>query len=394
VREPPAPRRPRTPTPERELRELQREACTVMAFGLSMQAGEFDIFEFFSAAGELADVKLIKDKNTKRSKGIAYIEFKNRADVLNALQLTGRPLKGVAVLVKSSEAEKNFAWEAQQLQARQSRLALAAQDPGSIPEGTPGGPCRLRVANVPTAGLVESDIRDLFAPFGIVTGVTFERVGGVFAGVAIVQYASWAEGQKARQQMNGCDLVPGQPLQVTLSASGSAHLAAGTEGELDEGDAGGGMRMTGSSRTALMARLSGAAGIEALRPRSEALPLPPGGARVAVSADVDLDQGVVGAASPIPTAALLLKNMFDPAEETEADWASAIQEDTRDECSKYGPVVHCHVDAESRGFVYLKFATTEAAQAAQRALHGRWYANKQIVATFQFAQMYNAHFRL
>lgn len=111
-----APAKPKTPTPERELRELHREACTVMAFGLSMQAEEWDVFEFFSTAGELVDVRLIKDKNTGRSKGIAYIEFKNRADVMNALQLNGRQLKGVAVLVKSSEAEKNFAWEAQQLQ--------------------------------------------------------------------------------------------------------------------------------------------------------------------------------------------------------------------------------------------------------------------------------------
>jgi RNA-binding protein 39 len=43
--------------------------------------------------------------------------------------------------------------------------------------------------------------------------------------------------------------------------------------------------------------------------------------------------------------------------------------------------------------VYLKFATSEAAQAAQRTLHGRFYSGNQIVAEFQFLQIYNQHFK-
>jgi RNA-binding protein 23/39 len=44
--------------------------------------------------------------------------------------------------------------------------------------------------------------------------------------------------------------------------------------------------------------------------------------------------------------------------------------------------------------VYLKFDKVEAAQAASRALHGRWYSGHQIVADYQFAQIYNSHFKL
>ena len=32
-------------------------------------------FEFFSRAGTVVDVKLITDKNTRRSRGLAYIEY-------------------------------------------------------------------------------------------------------------------------------------------------------------------------------------------------------------------------------------------------------------------------------------------------------------------------------
>ena len=84
--------------------------------------------------------------------------------------------------------------------------------------------------------------------------------------------------------------------------------------------------------------------------------------------------------------------MFDPAEETEPEWWIDIGEDVKDECSKHGPVSHIHVDKESRGFVYLKFGSTEGASAARQALHGRWFAGKMIAAEFQFEPVYNKHF--
>ncbi len=44
-------------------------------------------------------------------------------------------------------------------------------------------------------------------------------------------------------------------------------------------------------------------------------------------------------------------------------------------------------------FVYLKFGTVEAAQAAHKALNGRFYSGKQIMVEYQFVQVYNAHFQ-
>jgi hypothetical protein len=45
-----------------------------------------------------------------------------------------------------------------------------------------------------------------------------------------------------------------------------------------------------------------------------------------------------------------------------------------------------------QGFVYLKFGTAEAAAAAHRALMGRWFAGRQIVAEYQFVAPYQQHF--
>lgn len=48
----------------------------------------------------------------------------------------------------------------------------------------------------------------------------------------------------------------------------------------------------------------------------------------------------------------------------------------------------------AQGFVYLQFQSTEGAAAAQKALHGRWFAGRQIVAEFQFAPVYSQYFRV
>ena len=84
-----------------------------------------------------------------------------------------------------------------------------------------------------------------------------------------------------------------------------------------------------------------------------------------------ITQGVLGPGSPIPTPCLLLKNLFDPASETEDEWWIDIAEDVGDECGKHGKVLHYHVDRESQGFVYLKFEAAEGSQRARQALHSR-----------------------
>jgi len=42
--------------------------------------------------------------------------------------------------------------------------------------------------------------------------------------------------------------------------------------------------------------------------------------------------------------------------------------------------------------VYVRFDQVTAAQAAQKALHGRWFAGKQVCAEFQFVAPYTQRF--
>jgi hypothetical protein len=201
-----------------------------------------------------------------------------------------------------------------------------------------------------------------------------------------------------------------------------------------------------------MSRLAAGAGIQA-----PLLPGPPGGAPYAVPAgnplaavsaaaavggilpggllaapaaaaaaapDLSLQQGLCGPASPIATPCLLLKGMFSAETQADPDWVSELNEDVRDECSKFGAIAHLHIDTNSQvgwvfvlcgwdtacafnqrngnprslpphhppsfptqGFVYLKFDSAGAAQAAAKVLHGRFYNGAMIQAEFQFEKV-------
>ena len=110
-----------------------------------------------------------------------------------------------------------------------------------------------------------------------------------------------------------------------------------------------------------MARLAGPEGsgygagyASSYGPSGGALPGPPamgglsGAPAMADPGVVPLEQGFLGAPSPIPTRCLLLKNLFDPLQETEPNWWVDIAEDVKEECSKHGPVDHIFVDKDSK----------------------------------------------
>merc|ERR1719412_2250865 len=104
---------------------------------------------------------------------------------------------------------------------------------------------------------------------------------------------------------------------------------------------------------------------------AQSVPTADGGA-----AQVKAEQGKVNISS-----CLLLRSMFDPSTETEADFDLDIREDVMEEVSKYGTLRHIYVDKVSKeGLVYLKFSAPDhaGAKATFDALNGRWFGQNQI----------------
>ncbi|KAL4579851.1 hypothetical protein LXL04_016019 [Taraxacum kok-saghyz] len=75
---------------------------------MPLKATEWDVYEFFSKAGKVRDVRLIMDRNSRRSKGVGYIEFYDAMLVPMAIALCGQLLLRQPVMVKPSKAEKNL----------------------------------------------------------------------------------------------------------------------------------------------------------------------------------------------------------------------------------------------------------------------------------------------
>ncbi|KAG8091696.1 hypothetical protein GUJ93_ZPchr0012g19493 [Zizania palustris] len=375
----------------------ERDQRTVFAFQLSLKADERDVYEFFSRAGKVRDVRLIMDRNSRRSKGVGYIEFYDVMSVPMAIALTGQMLLGQQVMVKPSEAEKNLV---------QSNVASGG--------AASGGARKLYVGNL-HSNITEDQLRQVFEPFGQVDLVQLpvDALTGLCKGFGFIQFAR-LEDAKAAQSLNGQLDIAGRVIKVSaVTDQGGVQVGGAIAGDLDD-DEGGGLALNASSRALLMRKLdrsgtatslTGGFGTPGMNTSAELPAASVIGAPLATTSVVQHTVPAIGAFPGIhlpaitqsadigsPTEYLLLKNMFDPAVETDPDFDSDIKDDVQEECSKFGVVNHIFVDKNTAGFVYMHFGNSAAAADAQRALHGRWFAGKMITATFMTAQQYKTKF--
>lgn len=89
--------------------------------------------------------------------------------------------------------------------------------------------------------------------------------------------------------------------------------------------------------------------------------------------------------------AVLLKNMFNPEEETERGWDKDLADDVKEEVEdKYGKVTAIKVDTDSAGEIWIKFLEAEGAQKAINGLNGRFFGGRSISAAFVSEGIFNS----
>ena len=134
-----------------------------------------DLEEFFSRVGKVRDVRMITDPRTRRSKGVAYVEFRDLACVQAALALSGEKLLGIPIVVKPSNAEKNrLAAQAAAANAAQNSLlqnGIGALTGSVVPSH---GPMKLYVGSL-HFNITEEMLRGVFEPFGRIDNITLMR---------------------------------------------------------------------------------------------------------------------------------------------------------------------------------------------------------------------------
>ncbi|KAK0155093.1 RNA-binding protein 39 [Merluccius polli] len=361
----------------------ERDARTVFCMQLAARIRARDLEDFFSAVGKVRDVRMISDRNSRRSKGIAYIEFLEASSVPLAIGLTGQRLLGVPIIVQASQAEKN-------------RAAAMANN---LQKGS-AGPMRLYVGSL-HFNITEDMLRGIFEPFGRIEGIqlmmdseTGRSKGYGFISVmskitvmmhVSVKFADAECAKKALEQLNGFELA-GRPMKVGHVTERTDASTASSFLDNDELERTG-IDLGTTGRLQLMARLAEGTGLKIPPAAQQALQMtgsiPFGNVSATPSAASAPAQALNLPSQPLATHCLQLSNMFNPQAENDPGWDTEIKDDVIEECNKHGGIVHTYVDKNSaQGNVYVKCPSIPAAMATVNALHGRWFAGKMITAAY------------
>ncbi|KAI6217457.1 hypothetical protein M3Y99_01767700 [Aphelenchoides fujianensis] len=215
---------------------------TIFILQLARDTRPADLEEFFSSVGHVRDVRIITDSKTRRSKGIAYVEFWEREAVPLGLALNGQKLRNAPLVIQQTCAERN-------------RLAAATVG-SSIGFGPAavGGPIKLWVSNLHPS-ISDDMLAEIFEPFGRIDRCHVdEQEDGQQSNRGYVVFKSADDGKKALSQLNGFDLA-GRKLAVTTADDEPQQRAPSDR--LDDRNING-----GAGRLQLMAKLAEGSGVD------------------------------------------------------------------------------------------------------------------------------------
>jgi len=398
-----------------ELTPEERDLRTVFCMQLAASIRPRDLEEFFAGVGKVRDVRLITDPRTRRSKGVAYVEFRDLTSVQAALALSGNKVLGIPIIVKPSNAEKNrLAAQAAAAAASQNSLmtnGIAALSGSVIPTH---GPMKLYVGSL-HFNITEDMLRGIFEPFGRIDNITLMKDPDTTRsrGYGFIQFAHAEDAKRAMENLNGFELA-GRPMKVGHVTERPGEIAGSTgttypqytagisssfasSSNLDSDDLDHrGINLGATGRLALMAKLSEGSGLQMPKHAIDALQA--AHIQAASSQHVRIPEPPnpqqLATVTAVGTQCFMLSNMFNPAHEAgNPHWAQEIRDEVIEECNKYGGVVHIYVDEKSPdGNVYVKCATIASAINTVNALHGRFFSGRTVVGNYIPTQSYHKLF--
>lgn len=275
--------------------EAERDSRTVFAFNLPLRSYEDDLERFFGKAGKVRDIRLITDRITRKSKGVGYIEFFDKASIPAAIQLSGTQFMGQTIQVQQTQAEKN-------------RMASTSTSSTVVT-----GPTKLYVGNL-HLNIGEEELKKVFSSCGELEYVTLQidPETRLSKGFGFVQFRKAEDARKALQQVNGIDIA-GKSLKVTAVSEKQEQVLKGhITGDLDEDDSQASIR-DAHSRAALMQKLAQQRGATTPPPPPPPSTTSPPRYSSYSSYPSSSTYNAYSSFTSVPTPCIVLKNMFDPA---------------------------------------------------------------------------------
>jgi RNA-binding protein 39 len=399
-----------------------------------MRTTEKDLKKYFKrvVGCKVNDVILLRDRrNARNHKGCAYVEVGRVEDVAKALGVSGQPpnFQRFPILVKASEAEKNYIAPPATVDALAAATAAAAAAAAVAAANT----VVLRDANgnpiesqkVYVGGLdhsvTEEHLRAIFSNFGTLHRVHLQKDAstGLGKGYAFLSFRDPKVSNLAIRTMGG-QLLAGKPLKTGwANQQSAASLAAGckivTSEEFPENatqltqkallvlaQMNGGVPAAAVAVASLPVattaladhELDKAMGLTKASPVAAAAVLPPlvaplpagsvAEARASLAAEVESRRLAAQATlflgnADKPTRVLLVHNMYNASEETAENWQEEIRDEFAEEATKFGTIKDIKVlDQEPGGKIRVVFSTLEGANKCATNLAGRWFDQRQL----------------
>jgi RNA-binding protein 39 len=212
-----------TSTPKEDI--YTKDQRTVFVNQLVMRATERDLRKYFRKMDcKVNEVIFLHDKRTGRHKGCAYVELGKMEDVMKAVALSGEApdFQRFPILVKASEAEKNYVAKEVATGGTASQAALTAMQVGTpVKQGPMVGPDgkliesqKVYVGSL-SPSVTQEHLFALFSPFGQLERVVVQMdpSTGASKGFAFLSFRDPKEANLAIQTMAG-QVLAGRPMKT------------------------------------------------------------------------------------------------------------------------------------------------------------------------------------
>lgn len=192
----------------REFKIILREDCTIALYHINYKATEKDIFNFFSQAGitRIIDIKIRRDKVTKKSLGVAFVEFDSYNAVEKAILLNHSEFMEKSLLIKSIANAKSRTiykkYNENNDNINKDNKGTKDKSPNIKENGM-----KIYIGGLVDAlsNVCEDDLKELFGVFGEINNINIKRDVSTnkCLGYAFIEFKKASDANEAIKVMNG-----------------------------------------------------------------------------------------------------------------------------------------------------------------------------------------------